>query len=47
MKNFAKKLLGVILTVSLAAGYTGVTAHAKDMLITPCNDTPMLPLSGR
>lgn len=32
MKNFAKKLLGVILTVSLAAGYTGVTAHAKDML---------------
>lgn len=32
MKNFAKKLLGAALVVSLAVGYTGVTTHAKDML---------------
>lgn len=32
MKKLVKKLIGAALIMSLAAGYTGIPAHAKDML---------------
>lgn len=32
MKKLTKKLIGAALIMSLAVGYTGIPAHAKDML---------------
>ena len=32
MKKLVKKLIGAALIMSLAVGYTGIPAHAKDML---------------
>lgn len=32
MKKVGKKLAGAVLILSLAVGYTGIPAHAKDML---------------